>query len=207
LLPYYDVAHTVGYPGKRADASSTNRTTYTRLYVLEAGKTFIPVAAVCNDGMVLNTLEYLTNAVLGSVRLVPLKAAPIRTNLTVADMAGDWQSGVANSISFYNSSTGAYQSTSNSYIGAAYHIVPNGAFTYKMGGVINNRSASDEDSGTVELGGEFVTFRGHAHVVRYRFLNLQRAVDGSTVLTFLPPAQDPATLSFVRDSELWVRKK
>jgi hypothetical protein len=83
----------------------------------------------------------------------------------------------------------------------------NGAFTYKMSGVINNRSASDDDSGTVELGGEFVTFRGHAHVVRYRFLNLQQAIDGSTVLTFLPPAQDPATLSFIRDSELWVRKQ
>jgi hypothetical protein len=193
LLPFYDIAHTVGYPGKRADASSINRATYTRLYVLEAGKTFIPVAAVSNDGMVLNTLEYLTNAVLGSVRRAPQKAAPIRTNLTLADLAGDWQSGIANSISFYSSSTGAYQSTSNSYIGAAYHVATNGAFTYKMSGVINNRSASDDDSGTVELGGEFVTFRGHVHVVRYRFLNLQQAIDGSTVLTFLPPAQDPAT--------------
>jgi hypothetical protein len=95
LLPYYDVAHTVGYPGKRADASSINRTGYTRLYVLEA----------------------------------------IRTNLTVADISGDWQSGVANSISFYSSSTGAYQSNSNSFVGAAYHIAANGAFTYKMSGV------------------------------------------------------------------------
>jgi len=55
--------------------------------------------------------------------------------------------------------------------------------------------------------GEFVIFRGHAHLVRYRFLNLQRAIDGSTVVTFLPPAQDPATLSFIRDCELWVRKE
>jgi hypothetical protein len=207
LLPFYDIAHTVGYPGKRADASSISRSTYTRLYVLEAGKTFIPVVAVSNDGMVLNTLEYLTNAVLGSMRLAPLKAAPIRTSLTLADLAGDWQSGIANSISFYSNSTGAYPSTSNSYIGAAYHIAANGAFTYKMSGVINNRSASDDDSGTVELGADFVTFRGHAHVVRYRFLNLQQAIDGSTVLTFLPRAQDPATLSFIRNSEWWVRKK
>jgi hypothetical protein len=76
-----------------------------------------------------------------------------------------------------------------------------------MSGVINNRSASDDDSGAVELGSDFVTFRGHAHVVRYRFLNLQQAIDGLTVLTFLPPAQDPATLSFIRDSEWWVRRK
>jgi hypothetical protein len=45
------------------------------------------------------------------------------------------------------------------------------------------------------------------HVVRYRFLNVQQAIDGSTVLTFLPPAADPSTISFIRDSEYWVRKK
>jgi hypothetical protein len=68
----------------------------------------------------------------------------------------------------------------NSFIGAAYYIAANGSFTYKMSGVISNRSANDEDSGTVELGAEFVTFRGHAHVVRYRFLNLQQAIDITT---------------------------
>lgn len=207
LQPYYDISHTVGYRGKRADASSLNRATYTRLYVLETGKSFIPVAAVSNDGMVLNSMEYLANAVIGSVRVAPLKAAPIGTNLTLADLAGDWQSGLANSISFYNTTTGALQSTSNSFVGAGYHIAANGAFTYKMSGVINNNSASDADSGSVELGGAFVTFRGHSHVVRYRFLNIQQAIDGSTVITFLPPADDPSRLNFVRDGEMWSRKK
>ncbi len=206
-LPYYDITHTVGYPGKRADEPSISRTTYTRLYVLEAGGSFIPVVVVSTDGMILNSQEYVANALLGSVRLAPLKAVPIKTNLTLADLAGDWQSGMANSISFYNSSTGAYQSTSNSFYGAGYHISANGAFTYKMTGVMNNQMTSDSDSGTVELGGEFVTFRGRNHVVRYRFLNVQQAIDGSTVLTFLPPAADPSTISFIRDSEYWVRKK
>jgi hypothetical protein len=207
LLPFPDISHTVGYPGKRADASSLNRATYTRLYVLEAGKSFIPVSVMSNDGFVLNAQEYQANALLGSVRLAPLKAAPIKTNITLADLAGDWQSGLSNSISFYSSSTGAYQSTSNSFVGAGYHIAANGAFTYKMSGVINNQSASDSDSGTVELGGEFITFRGRNHVVRYRFLNIQQAIDGSTVLTFLPPDPDPSRISFIRDSQYWVRKK
>ena len=70
-----------------------------------------------------------------------------------------------------------------------------------------NQSASDSDSGTVELGGEFVTFRGRNHVVRYRFLNLQQAIDGSTVLTFLPPEQDASRINFIRDSQYWVRKR
>ncbi|HEU4414776.1 MAG TPA: hypothetical protein VFT65_08325, partial [Candidatus Angelobacter sp.] len=111
----------------------------------------------------------------------------------------------ANSISFYSTSTGQYQGTSNSFVGAGYHIAANGAFTYRMKGVINNSSASDDDSGTVELGPEFIVFKGRNHVVRYRFLNLQTAIDGSTVLTFLPPAADPARISFIRDSEYWVR--
>jgi hypothetical protein len=207
LLPFYDITNTVGYPGKRADASSLSRATYTRLYVLETGTRFIPVVAISNDGMVLNSLEYLANAVIGSVRLAPMKASPIKTSLTLADLAGDWQSGLANSIDTHNGSAGSSQGTSNSFIGAGYHIAANGAFTYKMGGVINNGSASDADAGVVELSGPFVTFHGRSHVVRYRFLNIQQALDGSTVLTLLPPAEDPSTLNFIRDGEMWSRKK
>lgn len=206
-LPYYDITHTVGYPGKRADQPAISGKTYTRLYVLEAGKSCIPVMAMSTDGIVLNSQEYVANALLGSVRLAPLKAVPIKTSLSLADLAGDWQSGMGNSISFYSSSTGAYQSTSSSFVGAGYHIAANGAFSYKMSGVINNQSASDNDSGNVELGGEIVTFRGRNHVVRYRFLNIQQAIDGSTVLTFLPPEQDASRINFIRDSQYWVRKK
>jgi hypothetical protein len=186
LLPFYDITHTVGYPGKRADASSLNHATYTRLYVREAGKSVIPVVAVSNDGMVLNSLEYLANAVLGSVRLAPMKAAPLKTSLTLADLAGDWQCGLASSISFYNGSTGAYQGTSNSFTGAGYHIAASRAFTYRMSGVINNQSASDADVGVVELAGEFVTFRGRNHVVRYRFLMPSNSKKGVRLIKLAP---------------------
>ncbi|MGC2695861.1 MAG: hypothetical protein WA738_08720 [Candidatus Angelobacter sp.] len=204
LQPYFDIAHTVGYPGKRADASSLNRATYTRLYVLETGKTFVPVIFMSNDGIVLNTREYLANALLGSVRVAPLKAMPVKTSLTLADLAGDWKSGLGNSLSYYSSVTGQYQGSSSSFMGAGYHIAANGSFTYKMTGVVGNSSASDADAGVVELGGEFVTFRGRNHVVRYRFLNIQTALDGSTVLTLLPTGS-MAQISIIRDSEYWSR--
>ena len=206
ILPYYDITHTIGYPGKRADEASISRASYARLYILETGKSFIPVAMVSTDGMILNSKEYVANQVLSSVRLAPLKATPIKTSITITDLAVDWQSGAANSVSFYNNSTGAYQGTSNSFAGAGYHISANGSFTYKMTGVINNQSASDNDSGTIELGGEFITFKGHNHVARYRFLNIQQAINGTTVLTLLPPA-DMAQINIVRDSELWSKKK
>jgi hypothetical protein len=204
-LPYYDISHTVGYPGKRADDSSINRATYTRMYVLETGKSFIPVVCVSNDGMVLNSQEHIANALIGSVRLAPLKAEPIKTNITLADMVGHWTSGAGTSISFYSSSTGQYQGSSNTFYGAGYTIASDGSFTYKMSGMMNNNITRDDDSGVVQFEKEFVVFKGHNHVVRYRFLNIQRAIDGSTVMTFLPPAANPATLSIIRDSEMWIR--
>jgi hypothetical protein len=172
--------------------------------VLEAGKSFVPVMVMSNDGMVLNSQEYVANALLGSVRVSPQKASPVKTTLTLADLAGDWKSGLANSLSYYSTTTGQYQGSSNSFTGAGYYIAPNGAFTYKMAGMIGNNSASDADSGVVELSGEFVTFQGKNHVVRYRFLNIQTALDGSTVLTLLPPG-DMAHISIIRDSEYWSR--
>jgi hypothetical protein len=203
-LPYYDIEHSVGYPGKRAEDSSVNRATCTRLYVLEAGKSFIPVVAVSKDDMALNTQEHIANALIGSIRLAPLKAAPVKTSITMADLVGDWTSGMANSITYYNSSTGQYRSTSNSFYGARYRISPNGAFAYKMTGEMNNRFTSDDDSGMVELSGEFITFKGQSHVVRYRFLNLQTALNGDAVLTLLPP-EDMARISIIRDSRYWSR--
>jgi hypothetical protein len=204
LQPYPDIARTVGYPGKRADASSINRATYTRLYVLEAGKSFVPVVVMSNDGQVLNSQEYVANALLGSIRVAPLKASPVKTNLTLADLAGDWTSGTASSLSYFNTTTGQFAGSSNSAMGAGYHISTNGSFTYKMAGVVGNSSASDADSGVVELGGEFVTFKGRNHVVRYRFLNIQTALNSDVVLTLLPPG-DMAHISIIRDSEYWTR--
>lgn len=204
-LPYFDIAHTVGYHGKRAEGSSMNRAFYARLYVLEAGKSFIPVVCMSNDGMVLNAMEHVANAMLGSVRLAPLRASPIKTNITIADMVGHWTSGAGTSIDFYNSSTGQYAGNSTSFYGAGYTIAADGSFTYKMSGMVNNNVAREDDSGVVQFEKEFVVFKGRNHVVRYRFMNIQQAIDGSTVITFLPPAANPATLSYVRDSEMWIR--
>jgi hypothetical protein len=203
-LPYYDINHSVGYPGKRADDSAVNRATYTRLYVLEAEKSFIPVAAVSNDGMVLNAKEHIANAFIGSIRLAPLKAAPVRTTITLADLVGRWRSGAAVSINFYNRTTGRYESSSDSFYGAGYTIAADGTFAYKMSGMMNNRITGDDDSGAVALDKDFIIFKGHNHEVRYRFLNCQQALDGSTVLTLLPPG-DLSRVSIIRDSEYYSR--
>lgn len=89
---------------------------------------------------------------------------------------------------------------------AGYTIAANGSYVYKAAGMINNSMTSDDDAGVVELGGEFVVFKGRKRTIRYRFLNLQQAIDGSTILTLLPPV-DMLKIMPSRDSTFWLRPK
>jgi hypothetical protein len=205
-LPNYDpynITGSVGYPGKYYDGSSVNNTTYTRLYVLEAGKTCVPVAFVSPNRGVLDAMEHNARAVVGSVRVAPLRASPIKYSINVADLAGHWTNGIVTSIDSY-SPAGQYQSNSLTAVRYEYTIAADGSYTYKLGGMLNNRMTSDDDSGVVELGGEFVNLKGHKHVNRYRFANLQQALDGSTVLTLWPPVE-MSKIYPSRDSEYWTR--
>ena len=199
----YNLTGSVGYPGKYYDGSSVNQSTYTRLYVLEAGKVCVPVAFIAPNRGVLDGMEHTARAVVGSVRVAPLQASPIKYSINVADLAGHWTGGIVNSIDYYNSS-GQYRSNSLSAVRYEYTIAADGSYTYKFGGLMNNRMTSDDDSGVVELGGEFVTLKGIRHVTRYRFGNLQQALDGSTVLTLWPPV-DMSKITPSRDSEYWTR--
>ena len=57
----------------------------------------------------------------------------------------------------------------------------------------------------IQLGGGSVVFRGQSHVVRYRFINCQQALDGSTVLTLLPESEQVSAIAIIRDGDLWSR--
>lgn len=205
-MPGYDPYTTskmVGYSGTYYDASSATNTSYTRLYVLETGKAFIPVSFTSNNRGVLDSMSHNERAITGSVRLAPLKASPIKFSLTVSDLVGYWTAGIVTSIGYYNSS-GQYNGSSLTAVNYGYTIASNGTYTYKFGGLMNNRPTSDEDSGVVELQGEFVTFKGHRRVTRYRFVSLQEALDGSTVLALWPP-NDLSQIDSNRDTEYLTR--
>jgi len=107
----YNISQTVGYPGKYYDGSSVDNRSYTRLFVLETGKSCIPVAFVSANRQVLDGMEHNARAVVGSVRLAPLRASPIKNTVSIADLVGQWTNGIVNSIDYYNSS-GQYQSHS-----------------------------------------------------------------------------------------------
>jgi len=116
---------------------------------------------------------------------VPLTASPVKQTISVADLAGLWVYGAGSVRSYYN---GAGQFTGNSVTAgtAKYTVSSNGSYSYTYGCLQSNRVVNDDDTGVVELDGGFLTLKGHKYVRRYRFVNLQTAMDGSTVLSLWP---------------------
>jgi hypothetical protein len=209
-LPGYDPYSTsnklLGYPGRYYDANSDSGKMYARLYTLETGKAVVPVVVLTVNRQTLDALNHIVEAVVGSVRMAPLKASPIRNTLTMADLAGEWHTGMASSRTYYDRYSGAYAGSSTTAYSAAYHVAGNGTFTYEMGGVWNNRPVQDKDTGVVELGGGLITLKGRNHTTRYHFVNLQTAIDGSTVVTLLPGQEDPAKANITMLQEQWTRE-
>jgi hypothetical protein len=201
-LPY-DITQTVGYSGKFDGASRADNGASVTLYTLETGKSVVPVECFSANGPMLAGMNHMIRAVLGSVRVAPLKAAPIQATIKVPDLAGRWATGNASSLHFYNSS-GQYTGSSLTAGSAKFNIAPNGHYTYSYSGLQNNSAVNDADTGVVELGDGFVTFKGQKHLYRYRFVHLQQAIDGSTVLTLFPPVE-MSKIDSKRDSEYWIR--
>jgi hypothetical protein len=202
--PYSISNKVLGYPGKYYDSFSASGRMYARLYTLETGKAVVPVMVLTPNRQVLDALSHIVEAVVGSVRLAPLKASPIRNSLTMADLSGEWHTGSAFSHTYYDRYSGAYAGSSNTAYDAAYHIKSDGSFTYEMGGIWNNRPVQDKDVGVVELGGGFITLKGRNHTSRYHFLNLQTAIDGSTVMMVLDGQEDLSKAAAFQAQ--WVRE-
>jgi hypothetical protein len=197
--PYSISNKVLGYPGKYFDANSGSGQMYARLYTLETGKAVIPVMVLTPNRQVLDALNHIVEAVVGSVRVAPLKASPIRNTLTMADLPGEWQMGSAFSKTYYDRYNGAYAGSSNTAYRASYHIKSDGTYTYDMGGIWNNRPVQDKDIGVVELSGGFITFKGRDHTTSYHFLNLQTAIDGSTVIMVIPGQDDLSHASALQE--------
>jgi hypothetical protein len=202
--PIYDINHSVGYPGKQTGSPSTDGKTFTWMYVLETGQSYIPVAVVSSGRYMFDALQHELVAFIGSVRLAPLKAEAIKRSIIVADLAGNWRSGAASTTDYVNSS-GQYAGSSASFYGATYTIAPNGHYTYSMSGKSNGSTVREKEEGVVELSGDLVVFKGTSHTSRYHFINSQLALDGSTVLTLLSEGNEPNSSTIMNYAEKWSR--
>ena len=101
--PIYDVRGSVGYAAKWSGGAVANRTREVALYILRPSvATFVPVVVVGPNRAVLDALYETVRMVTGSVRIAPLRAAPIKTTIGVADFVGDWKTGGASVVSYVN---------------------------------------------------------------------------------------------------------
>ncbi|HEY2915042.1 MAG TPA: hypothetical protein VGK21_16870 [Candidatus Angelobacter sp.] len=207
--PYSLSNKMLGYPGKYYEGDSDNGQMHIRLYTLETGKLVIPVMLLSPNRQVMDVQNHIVEAVVSSVRVAPLKASPIRNTISVADLVGEWHAGSAFSKTYYDRYNGAYAGSSTTAYSARYQVNGNGAFTYEMGGLWNDRPVQDKDAGTVQLGGDLIIFKGRNHEQKYHFINFQTAIDGSTVLMLLPGQEDPAkaNISFLQQQLVREAKK
>lgn len=201
--PVYSYASPVGYSGTYGGFAETP---YRRFYVLEAGSAAVPVLAVSRDRATFDDHSVAISVFIEGIRHAPLRAEPVKTTITLADLAGEWTSGGESSVNYVTSS-GTYAGSSTVAHGATYVIASDGSYTYRFAGVTNRQIVRGEGGGRVELGEGTLTFREPAQnrVERYSIIAYQTALSGVTVLTLLD-AQYPTTGANVAYyGEKWIR--
>jgi hypothetical protein len=188
--PIYDISGMLGYPGKYGGASLDNRTREVWMYVLQTGAAFVPVVIVAPNREVIDALQTTLRGIIGGMRIAPLVAVPIKTTISVADLAGYWTAGDASVVSYVNRTTGAYAGSSTSFYGEYYTIAADGRYSYDFQGMSNRQLVREKAAGIVELGGEFVVFHEQPtnRLTRYRFISYEQGLAGGTLLTLLPEA-------------------
>lgn len=184
--PLYDIRGMMGYPGKYS--ASTLGDKYVFLYVLETGRTFIPVVVIAPHRGVQDALQETIRAVIGSIRVAPLMAAPIQSTVSTADLVGNWKYGDASVVSYVNSATGNYSGTSATFTGEFYTITADGHYTYNFQGMTGGHIVREKSAGVVEFSGEFIVFheKPSNKLLRYRFIAYEHGLGGATLLTLLP---------------------
>jgi hypothetical protein len=206
--PIYDHRSLVGYQGKYASQYTGDQQHYVWLYVLQSGRGAIPVLVITQNRQMFNAMQPMVLQVVEGVRQAGDKASPLKTTITLADLAGEWETGGESSLNYVDSATGAYAGSSTVAHGATYVIAANGSYTYKLAGVTGGRVVRDQGAGTVQLNNEFIVFRDRAKgtTSRYRFVSYQTAVNGATVLTLLTDNYEMSADAVSAYGEKWTRK-
>ncbi len=190
--PLYEIRGMVGYPGKFSSAALNNRTKDVSLYVLETGRSFIPVVVIVPNRAVLDALQQTVGLVIGSIRVAPLAALPIKTTITLADLIGDWKFGDASVVSYVNSTTGTYAGSSTTFSGEFYTVTADGHYTYNFQGGTGGTFIREKSAGVVEFAGEFIVFHEKPtnKLTRFHFIAYEQGLGGGTLLTLLPESYE-----------------
>jgi len=190
--PLYDIRGMMGYPGKFSGSKIDHGSKYVFLYVLETGKNFVPVVVIAPNAIVHDALHETVRAVIGSIRVAPLVALPIKASVSTADLVGDWKYGDASVVSYVNSTSGNYAGTSTTFTGEFYTITPDGRYIYNFQGMTGGHIVREKSAGTLEFAGEFIVFHEKPgnKLKRYHFIAYEQGLGGGTLLTLLPESYE-----------------
>ncbi len=204
--PVYEHKSLAGYQGRYGSTNTPDSSHYVHLYALEAGENVLPVLVVTPDRQSFNSLEPIISLFVEGVRQLPLKAQPLKSSISIADLVGEWRSSGDSSLNYVTSS-GAYAGSSTVAHGASYTIASNGSYKSQFAGITNRQIVRGNSVGTVELGSGTIGFRERGgKLSRYHFVSYQTALNGATVLTLLGDQYELNSANVGFYGEKWVRE-
>jgi hypothetical protein len=204
--PIYAIKVKGGYPGKFGGNVSNDRTKFYHLETIETPQGVVPILVIASSGDVVNAAWQTLSTFVQGVRVSPGKAQPPKKTIALADMTGMWRTGASSSLSYVDSHTGAYAGSSTVAYSASYDIAANGAYTYVFGGITNGTTVRERSSGVVDFTSDLVLLRDKkGSVTKLRFISYVTAVDGSTIMTFLPAAYEATGPNIGMYADDWVR--
>jgi len=206
--PIYDYTSTAGYSGSEGGENTEDGSHHVFLYLLEAPSSAIPVMVVTANRRTFDELQPAISQFVEGIRLAPLQAQAVKTNVMMSDLEGEWHTGGESSLNYVTDS-GAYAGSSTVAHGAGYVIAPDGNFTYNFAGVSNHQIVRGKGSGKVELGDGFLTLREPTQnrVTKYHIISYQTALNGATILTLLTDSYEVTGPNISYYAEKWIRDR
>jgi len=110
----------------------------------------------------------------------------LKPTITIADLAGTWDSGAGSVQTYIDSYTGNYAGTNTSFFGEKYVIHADGTFEYLFVGRSGNRTVRETDGGTVILGGGYITLKFKGRDARkYQLIAFNIQPSGASILSLV----------------------
>lgn len=110
----------------------------------------------------------------------------LKPTITIADLAGTWDSGAGSVQTYIDTYTGNYAGTNTTFFGEKYVIHPDGTFEYLFVGRSGNRTVRETDGGTVSLGGGYVLLKFKGRDARkYQLIAFNIQPSGATILSLV----------------------
>lgn len=138
------------------------------LFVLDAGASVLTIMVVTPSIAAYNEYAPDVESLLASVAIQRINPAapagqltipPPATNITIADLAGDWGRNDGITTTYVNRHTGAYAGTESLHFTEKWSITRDGGISLDFFGIRNGKKIAEKSSGTATLTGGVLVIR------------------------------------------------